>query len=691
MERTEIWLSLAEAAELEQLQYITIYKRIDAEKSPETTLKYGYKVKYVPNSTGGKDLVYIELSSLSEAAQERYKQRMYAKRRQERARRALQNKQPPWYTDVDIGWYMHEYKREYMEKTALCSEIEKYLEQKTAHRKGVTEFCESFAREHLDMSGKQFRRYLQRYDEGLKWAELAEGQDGQNYQFYRILALCTPPKKGKHVKLTPEIMAKIENLWASEEHHRNRQSVQLLYDDLCRDMKGAEWIPSYNTVKRYCDELEAKYSGAASLMKDGERQWKNTTMQKRLRNTSSLRVMELWQGDAHTFDCWIQVTKPNGTVTAVRPYLVAFVDTRSRCIAAWGICLQPNSEVIKQVLIHGMYPKSGSPVQGVPRIVLIDNGKDFTAQTLTGRPRTQRFDIDGEIRGFYKALGIESDMRALPYQAWTKAQMERFFGTLCSRFSKKFPSYTGTLTGSRTDAKVKKDIKGMLERGELHTLDEFAAMFEAYLEDYHERRHSGLAKQHEENPRPLAVYKNAERYDCPAPPLEYALSLLGTMLTRTVSNIGIELGKQRYMSAELAAYIGEKVTVRMNEGDTNTVICYTSDGHLIGRAYRTEMLNPLAEKEDAALIEHIKNQRQQLRRTKEDIVKLRTPYEERIALPKITGENAKVVRVVSDNQYIEELTLKATKSRKVRRQKQDINDFMRSQAEKAIERLEKLG
>ena len=45
--------------------------------------------------------------------------------------------------------------------------------------------------------------------------------------------------------------------------------------------------------------------------------------------------------------------------------------------------------------------------------------------------------------------------------------IERFFSTVCSKFSKWFESYTGTLTGSKTYAKRQKDVDGMLERGEL--------------------------------------------------------------------------------------------------------------------------------------------------------------------------------------------------------------------------------
>ena len=39
-------------------------------------------------------------------------------------------------------------------------------------------------------------------------------------------------------------------------------------------------------------------------------------------------------------------------------------------------------------------------------------------------------------------------------------------------------SYTGTLTGSKTSGKVQRDIKKMLEKGQLLTIEEFAEKFE---------------------------------------------------------------------------------------------------------------------------------------------------------------------------------------------------------------------
>ncbi len=686
------WVSLSEAAELEGVEANTIVIRIRRQKT-DSTVTAPYIVKTEPNASGGRDLVFIATSSLSEAAQAKLKRR--ERDALARAVRIEQEGKEPWYFDIPIAWYISEYKTEYHEKVALAGEIEKYLEQVAYQGKNKTEFCKAFAAEHLGLSSNQFRRYINRYQEGLFWAECKCAETGANYEYFKVLALCTPPKKGKHAKLTPEIMARIENLWAAEEHHQNLQSMQMIYEDLTAELEasGADWIPSYNTVRRYCNELSSKYPSAASLLKNGVREWKNQSMVKRLRNTGELDVMELWQGDAHTFDCWIKAVQPNGKVTACRPYLVAFIDTRSRCLAGWGICVQPNAEVIKRVLIHAIYPKEGSPISGVPKAILIDNGKDFTAQTLTGRARSERFDVDGEIKGFYKSIGIESDARALPYQPWSKGEIERFFGALCSKFSKKFKSYTGTLTGSRTDAKVKKDILGMLERGELHTMDEFAEMFSAYLEKYHMTKHSGLQKQREPSPYPIKVYENAKRYERAAPPLEYALMLLGTTVERRVYNTGLEFSGRSFMSEDLARYIGEKVTVRYQEEMPNMVKCWASDGSFIGEAYSYDKLSMRAEGDDEKLMEHILSQKRQLRGVREDIDNLRRSLAERSAqeaYPEISNMPQKVVSLPQDTQYLEEAKRVQDARKQVKKPKREpINDFMRQQAEKALERLSK--
>lgn len=81
-------------------------------------------------------------------------------------------------------------------------------------------------------------------------------------------------------------------------------------------------------------------------------------------------------------------------------------------------------------------------------------------------------------------MGIEDEHISMPYEPWTKGQIERSFGTAIEKFSKKFASYTGTLTGSKTDAKVPKEIKKMAEQGKLLTMEEFYEEWKKYKEKY---------------------------------------------------------------------------------------------------------------------------------------------------------------------------------------------------------------
>ena len=134
---------------------------------------------------------------------------------------------------------------------------------------------------------------------------------------------------------------------------------------------------------------------------------------------------------------------------------------------------------------------------------------------MTGFDRNdrQRIGFDDTAVGFYKSIGIKDFHRALPYYAWVKGQIERFFGTVCKQFSKWFTSYTGTLTGSKTFAKVEKDINGMLERGELLTMDEFYQAWTKWLHEvYMVKQSSALKRQGEEYLTPKSCFENEDRY-----------------------------------------------------------------------------------------------------------------------------------------------------------------------------------
>ena len=105
-------------------------------------------------------------------------------------------------------------------------------------------------------------------------------------------------------------------------------------------------------------------------------------------------------------------------------------------------------------------------------------------------------------------------------------------------------------------------------------------------------------------------------------------------------------------------------------------------------------LSPLADYDDmreaeAPLMEHIKSQGRQLRRAREDISALQTPFEARDAvLPELAGE-AKTVAIPQDRQYQKELEERPARKRKEKRTAEsgENSAFIQKQAEKALKRI----
>ncbi len=219
---------------------------------------------------------------------------------------------------------------------------------------------------------------------------------------------------------------------------------------------------------------------------------------------------------------------------------------------------------------------------GVPEYLYIDNGKDYTAKTMTGRDRNDRsgMNFDNETMGFYKSIGIKDDHRALPYEPWSKGQIERFFRTVCNKFTRWMKSYTGTLTGSKTSDKVDKDIKRMLERGELLTLEEFYEKWHEWLTTvYMHTEHSGLKKMGETYKKPYDCFMNEDRYFKAAPPKSYATMLMMKSENVLVRNIGITKWGYEYRSDELCDYIGRKVDIKYDPDDMAVLYVFDQKGN----------------------------------------------------------------------------------------------------------------
>lgn len=361
------------------------------------------------------------------------------------------------------------------------------------------------------------------------------------------------------------------------------------------------------------------------------------------------------------------------------------------------LCKDANSDILKQSLLKMMYSELG----GIAEYLYIDNGKDFTAKTMTGRDRNDRsgIDFDDTTKGFYKSIGIKDAHRALPYEPWSKAQIERFFRTVCNKFTKWFKSYTGTLTGSKTSDKVEKDIKRMCENGELLTMEEFYEEWHKWLmEVYMHTEHSGLKKAKETYKTPYDCFMNEERYFKAVPPKSYATLLMMKSENVLVRNIGIVRWGFEYRSDELCDYIGRKMDIKYDPDDMSTLYVFDKNGKKVCEAYCQELLQVAPKVSQKALEEHLKRQKRQQKRDQERLEEARIPFEEineqYVGFNETTGgielmkgkkkQKGKVIAMPEDRTYSQGF-------RAEKREEIEDNNYMSSKAESALKKLRAMG
>ena len=695
----EVYVTLSEAAELEGIPYQTMVRRTQRKKDTFVT-------KTEKSESGGRDMVLVAVSSLSKQARNAWKEREKLKSFTEELPgkdEAEQKQEVPWYVNMDVDWYIENYKERYYQAVELGNVVRKFLQYDEGDR---TKYAEEFAQKYLGKGQRTLYRYTKAYLEASAWADKLQKEDGAGYEFLKVLCLCRKPKEtGCFPSIKPEVKQVIKNIWFNEDFARNQGTREMLYEKLTAIANINKWekIPSYQTVTRYISYLmeDEGMKNAWFLASRGEREYKNKVMVKGERNTKDLQVMQVVMGDEHTFDCWVAYTHPNGKVTAIKPHLVAWVDIKSRRIIGDVMCKDANSDILKQSLLKLLYKDAGS----VPQYIYIDNGKDYTAKNMTGYARNdrQRMEFDDATKGFYKSIGIEDYHRALPYYAWTKGQIERFFGTVCNKFTKWFLSYTGTLTGSKTFAKVEKDINGMLERGELLSMEEFYERWSKWLHEVYEVNESGaLKKQGEEYKTPLGCFENAEKYFKACPPKSYATMLMMKSDRCFVRNVGIKLNGFTYRSDDLCDYINGYVDVKYDPHDMATVYVF-KDGKQICEAQSQELLDFASENgvEQKALKEHIGRQKRQLKRDKEKLREANVPFteinEQYVGFNETTGgidlmiggkKQEKATRIISiptDRTYQQGF-------RAERREEPEADsEYMSSQAETALRKLRAIG
>ena len=691
------FVTLNEAAELEGVKYNTLAQKLNRNKNSFVT-------KIEKPECGGKDRILIAVSSLSKSARNAFKEREKLQKLYEDSKEdteVVECSNSPWYIEVDLDWFVEKNKEAYYKAVELGNTIREFLQYNEGDR---TKFADSFAQEHLGKGQRTLYRYTKAYLEASAWASKLEKEDGGNHDFFKVLSLCRKPKEiGRFPSFTDEVKRVIKNIWFHEDFAQNQGTKEMLYEKLqaIANINGWTRIPSYQSVARYINYLmeDEGLANAYFLASKGTREYRNKKMVKASRDTSGVKVMQIVMGDEHTFDCWVSYRHPNGKVTAIKPKLVAWIDLRSRSIMGDILCKDANSQILKQSLLKMIYSEIG----GVPEYLYIDNGKDYTSEAMTGRKRSERssddLQFDDAAKGFYKSIGIKDDHRALPYQPWSKGEIERFFRTVCNKFTKWMTSYTGTLTGSQTSAKINKDINKMLDAGKLLTIEEFYKLWSKWLsEKYMHYEHGGLKKSGEQWKTPHEVFVNADRYEKAAPPKSYATLLMMKSDSVLVRNIGITKWGKEYRADELCDYIGKKVDIKYDPENITSIFVFDKNGKKICEAFSQELLQISPKVSQDGLEKHIRMQKRQEKLDRERLEDARRPFEEindeYIGFSAVTGgidlmvegkgsKSSKVVSLPVDKTFTQNKTLRDT----IRDDNKSDNSYINRSAESALKKL----
>jgi len=285
--------------------------------------------------------------------------------------------------------------------------------------------------------------------------------------------------KSRFLRAHPAVRAYLENKYLGE-----RLSIRLVYQALLRDLRNLEpectRPPSYSAVRSYLQQLPKPL---LILSREGERQFQERCEPYLLTDFESLMPNQIWVSDHGQHDVWVRNDLFSGVSTnaAVRPWLTAMIDMRSRKIVGTAWSASPSSHTISSAL------RVGIESFGIPQILYVDNGKDYE--------KVGRIDFSPECSGVLVRLGIQPQY-CLPRHPQSKL-IESWFGTVRKRFDCLWPSHCGAGPKDRPEqcmAALKEHqafLKGKRKNSPLPLASEFVATARQWIEEYNSQHPHG--------------------------------------------------------------------------------------------------------------------------------------------------------------------------------------------------------
>ena len=380
---------------------------------------------------------------------------------------------------------------------------------------------------------------------------------------------------------------------------QNHLSIAHCHEATVREAKreGWSWPASYSATAQWLRDYDDR--SLTRLLRDGKDEWARRFLPHLEQDWDAVEPGEFFVCDHHQADFWVLYKdKP------IRPWLTAVQDCRTRAIVGWHFGPSPHQDAILASL------RMAFRDWAIPRVMRIDNGKDYTSRLITGLTKQDVRGLRREYGGEWKEvvrrtrnlvscadarwLGITGELDieliyAIPYSPWSKGTLERWFGTFEGRCGKTFATYTANTPVNRPEC-----LPNLLGGADLQSLADSQTRVAEFIELYHHRPHRGLG-----GATPLAVWQTASR-------LRRAEenALLCLMDTRgvykvTANGVAITVGGARLTygasSTALNRWVDRKVLVMLDPA--HLAECWALDPkarRLIARLEPNERMHPCA-------------------------------------------------------------------------------------------------
>jgi hypothetical protein len=305
------------------------------------------------------------------------------------------------------------------------------------------------------------------------------------------------------------------------------------------------------------------------LKRMGEAAWKRKYGYNITRDYGTIMAGEVWCADHMQSD--IAVLMPNGRLRFM--WVTTWVCVKTQKWLGWSVHVEsPNSDHIFEAFYRA------ASRYGIPRDVILDNGKDFRAKDLSGGRTRIKVELDErQCMSLFGALNVTVHF-AWPYNAQSKI-CERTFSKVNTYCSRHIDGYRGPNTVQRPEG-LDASQPGLL------MADQFEQFFDSFIAEVYNREgceghtHNGLSPdQLWEQEYATAVREQRVRVIT-----KQALGMFCCRASKvvTVRNCMIHDGELKldYYAPFLVALNGVKVYIRRDAKDYMHAHVFRADTHV---------------------------------------------------------------------------------------------------------------